>query len=174
MSSPTPLHENPWFRVFLRDGFYTFEPRHIQVCILPSIGGDLLMVRVPRPVAGADLLEFPAGGVDPGESPVQAARRELGEETGIWVEDLARFRPLAPLALAPDRMPAWPTLFQIELSEAEYAARLPFDEEILDLHRFTREQAIAAVSTGELRACLPMAMLFRLFCQSTLPIGARP
>jgi ADP-ribose pyrophosphatase len=48
------------------------------------------LVRQSRPAAHGDLLELPAGGVEAGESPLECARRELREETGLhggdWVE----------------------------------------------------------------------------------------
>src|SRR6266853_563468 len=45
--------------------------------------GQVLLVRQPRPAVGARLLELPAGLVDPGEQPIDTARRELEEETGF-------------------------------------------------------------------------------------------
>ena len=42
----------------------------------------VLLVRQPRPAIGRELLELPAGVVDPGEAPLETARRELEEETG--------------------------------------------------------------------------------------------
>jgi 8-oxo-dGTP pyrophosphatase MutT (NUDIX family) len=44
--------------------------------------GELLLVRQHRYGVDRDSLEIPGGMVDPGESPSQAARRELLEETG--------------------------------------------------------------------------------------------
>jgi len=42
----------------------------------------ILLVRQYRMAAEAYLWEFPAGRLDPGEKPLQAAKRELVEETG--------------------------------------------------------------------------------------------
>ena len=70
------------------------------VAIVAHDGRHVLFVRQPRPAVGeADLLELPAGRLDrPGESPIEAARRELAEELGRsaarWTV-LARFYPSA-------------------------------------------------------------------------------
>ena len=161
-----PLHENPWFRVFCREGYYTLEPRQAQVAIVPALGEDLVMVRVTRPVLGLSLLEFPAGGAEGEETPLEAARRELAEETGLWIEDLARFQSLPRLSIAPDRMPAWPHLFQVELTDAEYESRGAFDAEIEEVCRLSPEQLQAAVLAGRILACLPLALLCRRFCRT--------
>ena len=43
---------------------------------------ELVLVQQFRPAADAFVLEFPAGLIDPGETPVETAIRELREETG--------------------------------------------------------------------------------------------
>jgi ADP-ribose pyrophosphatase len=60
------------------------------VAILAWDGERLAMVRQWRQAAGMELLEIPAGTLDPGEMPLAAAERELAEEcglaAGVWVE----------------------------------------------------------------------------------------
>lgn len=54
------------------------------VCIVPIFdNGDLLVTREFRYAINGYCLEFPAGLIDPGETPVEAAKRELKEETGL-------------------------------------------------------------------------------------------
>ena len=70
--------------------FYVIDaPDWINVIPLTE-QDDVLMLRQFRFGIGADTLEIPGGMCDPGETPEQAARRELREETGYvaseWVE----------------------------------------------------------------------------------------
>ena len=55
-----------------------------SVCMVPLDGqGNVLMVRQFRKPTEAELLEVPAGGVEPGEDPQAAVLRELQEEIGF-------------------------------------------------------------------------------------------
>ena len=51
---------------------------------------NVLLVRQFRHAADKDLLELPAGGIDPGETPEMTARREMQEETGYVPGKLER------------------------------------------------------------------------------------
>jgi ADP-ribose pyrophosphatase len=53
-----------------------------SVVLVPIEAGHLLLVRQYRYAVGDYVLELPAGTLEPGEPPLQAARRELAEETG--------------------------------------------------------------------------------------------
>ena len=51
--------------------------------ILAVRGEEILLVEQFRPAVGKTILEIPAGIIDPGETPLAAAQRELLEETGF-------------------------------------------------------------------------------------------
>jgi ADP-ribose pyrophosphatase len=66
------------------------------VAIVAEVTGKLVVVRQERPAAGRILNELPAGKVDPGETPEQAARRELSEETGYVAHTLMHLLDIYP------------------------------------------------------------------------------
>jgi ADP-ribose diphosphatase len=58
-----------------------------SVVLVVTDGVDLVAVRQRRPGAGGDVLELPAGTLEPGESVLDAADRELAEECGLAVSE---------------------------------------------------------------------------------------
>ena len=58
--------------------------RNVAIVVFNSVGQVLAGERAGKPGA----LQFPQGGIDAGESPLEAARRELWEETGLRLDGL--------------------------------------------------------------------------------------
>jgi ADP-ribose diphosphatase len=68
------------------------------VCIIAVLdNGELVMERQFRYPLGRDMIELPAGKIDPGEPPLETAQRELLEETGYAATD---WRHLGTMHLA--------------------------------------------------------------------------
>jgi ADP-ribose pyrophosphatase len=67
-----------------------------SVVLVPMIGSDVLMVEQFRPVIGRHLLELPAGTLDGDEPHLDAAQRELREETGYRAETLILLGEMLP------------------------------------------------------------------------------
>ena len=69
-----------------RTGFHIRRSvvRHAGSAVMMAVDNKkrILLVRQYRLPADRYLWELPAGRLDPGEKPLQAARRELAEETG--------------------------------------------------------------------------------------------
>jgi ADP-ribose pyrophosphatase len=108
-------------------------------------GGHVALVRQPRPAVGSSLLELPAGLIDPGEAPIDAARRELAEETGLLA---GRLLPLVSFYTSPG--------FTNELIHIFVASDLRTqppahdqDEEI-EVVRLSLDLAIQRVLSGEI------------------------
>lgn len=153
------LHENPWFAVRNRDGYFTIEHHLAQVVVLPLVEDRaVVMVRVPRPVVGEVTLELPAGSAERGESPARGAARELAEETGIRV-DARRLVPMTRLAVMPNRMPDRVHVFRVELSREEFRRRAPHDAEIASVELVPVLKLGRLLATGAIRLALPVAVL---------------
>ncbi len=65
-----------------------------SVAVIPLRGREVLLIKQFRAPVGDWILEVPAGRVEPGESPEDAARRELIEEVGYEPTKLTKLSSL--------------------------------------------------------------------------------
>lgn len=62
--------------------FYLQSPADAVATVALTASGNVILTRQYRHPVGRVLYDLPAGRIDPGESPQEAAARELAEETG--------------------------------------------------------------------------------------------
>ena len=77
------------------DEYHVAEYPDWAAALAVTEGGEAVLVEQYRHGVGRVSLELPAGAVDPGEDPAEAARRELLEETGYASGDWHRLGALA-------------------------------------------------------------------------------
>lgn len=92
----------PWFEILAKtmkpDEAPYYSLRLPDYAAIVAITGDqqIVAVRQYRPAVERYTIELPSGLVDPGESPAEAASRELLEETGYQAGDVELLGPMEP------------------------------------------------------------------------------
>lgn len=145
-------------KVRLDDGLVTRQEvvEHAQsVTVVPvRDDGQVLMIRQYRHPTGETILETVAGSIDHGESPDEAAQRELAEEIGFRAGRMMR---LGGFYLAP----GWATEFMhaflaldLEPADAEHD-----EDERIELVAIPLADLLRQLQAGDLRDCKSIAAL---------------
>ena len=95
----------------------------------------ILLVRQFRLPANAHLWELPAGRLDPGEKPLQAAKRELQEETGYSAR---RWKKLISFYPSPGYVSEKMTIFLA--TELTAGTAQPMEDERIECRWFTAKE----------------------------------
>lgn len=150
------LSAPPWLRVYrervqlpserIIDDFYRVVLPDFAVVLPVTVTGEILLVRGYKHGLGRATLTVPAGLINPGEPPLDAARRELLEETGY---EAAEWKQLGTFIVDGNRQCGTMHLF---LARKARAIRPPEhdDTEVLHSQLMRREQVLEALRAGEL------------------------
>lgn len=115
------------------------------VAVLALKGDKMLVVDQYRQALGRTQVEIPAGKLDPGEDPMEAAGRELREETGYHAQEL---KPLPAFYTSPGFADEVIYMFMAEHLEAGH---MQLDEdEFLEVIEVTLEEAYELIREGRI------------------------
>ena len=126
-----------------------------SVCMVPvDEESEVLLVRQYRKAVELDLLEVPAGGIEPNETPEEAVVRELQEEVGYTA---GKVKPLAGFWVSP----GWCTEYMYsylatELTPAKLEA--DFDENITVV-RVPLDSIMGLIGEGQIQDSKSVASL---------------
>lgn len=121
--------------------------RHNGSAVVMPVDSDsrVLLVRQYRLPASQFLWEVPAGKVDEGENALQAAKRELTEETGLRAK---KWRKLVTFFPSPGYVEEKMTIFLAEqLTQGEAH---PMDDERIETRWFTKKELRRLIETNKI------------------------
>ncbi|MBI5773176.1 MAG: NUDIX hydrolase [Verrucomicrobia bacterium] len=96
------VFDTKWFQIVARhppayaEPHYSLHTRDYVAIVATDDLGRLLLVRQFRPAVWGTTLEIPSGHIEAGQTPEEAARRELLEETGYEAEKVELLCNLSP------------------------------------------------------------------------------
>ena len=163
------LIRRPWLtarrdKVELPDGrvideYYVLEyPSWINV-IAVTKEQQMVLVRQYRHALGCTSFEVVAGVVEKGETPLQAAQRELLEETGFGG---GQWREIMQLSANPGAMNNLTYCFVAQDVEKVSGQHLDIGEDI-EVHLFPKEEVLQMLKHGDFIQSLMVAPLWKFF-----------
>lgn len=130
------------------------------VAVIPLFeDGSILLERQFRYPNARDFIEIPAGKIDPGESRLETARRELLEETGYAANELIRLGAIHVAVSYTDE--AVEIYVARGLTQSAGVAKLD-EEEFLETFKVPFDQALAMVRDGRITDAKSVAGLYWL------------
>jgi 8-oxo-dGTP pyrophosphatase MutT (NUDIX family) len=168
-----PLFEHPLFRVEGKqvqtpagplDAVRISSNDWVNVVALTT-NRDAVLIRQPRFGIGIDTLEIPGGIVDDGESPIEAGKRELMEETGYGEGQWTSLGFAHPNPAIQDNR----VFFFLATDVALEGAADPDPEEDIEVDLTPWSDIPRLLQTGAITHALVVAALQRALLQELLP-----
>lgn len=108
--------------------------------------GEIILVNQFRYPYKSEILEIPAGKLNPGEDPLECGKRELREETGAAAAEYINLGKLLP-------SPGYTNeIIHLYLAkDLSYGKQQPDEDEFLDIVKMPLEKAVKMVMSGEIK-----------------------
>lgn len=164
------IFDSPWITLFLDDivnqnqaslKYNVVHFKNESVVAVIRKGDQFLVTENYRYPIGELQIEFPSGGMDEGESPEQAAQREVLEETGIRISCTEHRYSFYPSNGISDQK------IHIIIADENGGKLMPQEDEILKCYWLPKDELLHQVKTGNITdAPTLIALFYTLLCFS--------
>jgi len=124
---------------------FVVHPGGVSIVAHPT-PEEILLVSQYRYPTGETLVELPAGTLEPGEEPIETARRELEEETGYRA---ARMNLIGSYYTTPGFTSE--LMYLYEAFDLTFGEQQLEEDEMIEVIRISSEEAMRMLGNGEIR-----------------------
>ena len=167
INSQATLHQGRIFRLvnekYTLDNGVASDMDFIQhpgaAAMVPMLNHtDVILIKQYRHAIRKFIWEIPAGTLDPDESPINCAKRELIEEIGYSANDWHQLGTITPLPGCTNER-----IHIFLASELNPAKQNLDDDEMLNVHKMELSKAVQMILTGEIQDSKTISALFLAF-----------
>lgn len=167
------IYSTPWFSLVEKEinnspnPYYLLEQPDVVSILALSDTDQILLVRQYRPALERETLELPCGHIDNNETPMEAAHRELLEETGYQAD---RLELMGTLITDTGRLgnKMW-----CYFASGLQPVAAPKTEENISLIKCGRSELWPKIEAGELEHAQDIAVIFLGLQRGKLSLGPK-
>lgn len=128
------------------------------VAVLPIVKGKIVLVKQYRYAYDEELFEIPAGKLEEGENPKDAAIRELHEEVGLLDENIISLGEVYPTCGYSNEV------IHLYLSKnAKQVNRHLDEDEFIDVYEFDKETVMKMIDEGNIKDAKTIIAIYKYF-----------
>lgn len=160
------IHDSDWITLWIDSiyigdkyisDYHVVHHKNQSVVILVRKNDSYLFVNALRYITGSVSLELPAGGIEDGETPLEAAMRETLEETGISISNIVLLNSFYPSNGMSDQ------IVHIIQADFEGGIEKTQDGETCGVKWYSKNEIIELIHSNTITdGCTLVALLFTL------------